>query len=123
MSETVEVTGTVERIGDLQTFDSGFTKREVVINTGGQYPDQIGVEFLKDDVAKVDALNVGDSLIVTGFLGGRDVACRDGTTRNFLSIKAIRVAVDGTAPATTAPATTDQSAPDKPIGDDDNLPF
>jgi len=83
MSETVEVTGTVERIGDLQTFDSGFTKREVVVNTGGQYPDQIGVEFLKDNTAKVDELNVGDSIIVTGFLGGRDVECRDGTTREL----------------------------------------
>ena len=122
MSETVEVTGTVERIGDLQTFDSGFTKREVVVNTGGQYPDQIGVEFLKDDTAKVDALNVGDSIIVTGFLGGRDVECRDGTTRNFLSIKAIRVQSDQAAPSAAVP---DQDAPsgDVPIGDDDNFPF
>jgi len=120
MSETVEVTGTVERIGDLQTFDSGFTKREVVVNTGGQYPDQIGVEFLKDNTAKVDELNVGDSIIVTGFLGGRDVECRDGTTRNFLSIKAIRVQSDRAAPSAAVP---DQAAPEAPLEDDSNLPF
>jgi hypothetical protein len=41
-------------IFDTQTFDSGFTKREFVVTTPGDYPQDIKFELIKD---KIDILN------------------------------------------------------------------
>ena len=43
-----------------KTFDSGFTKREmVVIVEDGKYPQEINLEFVQDKVALLEALQPG----------------------------------------------------------------
>ena len=37
----MEITGKVKVIMDMQSFDSGFTKREFVVTTKEQYPQDI----------------------------------------------------------------------------------
>jgi hypothetical protein len=62
--EQMTLKGSVEVVQDLQTFDSGFTKQVLVVNTGGEYPQQIPVEFVKDNTAKIANLQVGDNVEV-----------------------------------------------------------
>ena len=55
----MELQGTVKKIGETQTFASGFQKRELVLLTEEQYPQPIQIDFLSD---KIDLLNnVSDS--------------------------------------------------------------
>ena len=56
-----ELTGKVKRIGELQTFASGFTKREVVIERPGgeRGPIPTPVVFKGDDVSLVERADVG----------------------------------------------------------------
>src|SRR5690625_7627778 len=49
-----EISGSIKVIFDTQTFDSGFSKREFVVTTEGQYPQDIKFECLQD---KVELLN------------------------------------------------------------------
>lgn len=56
MSEKISITGTVETALPLQEFPSGFKKRVLVINTGGEYPQTIPVEFAKDKTDLITGL-------------------------------------------------------------------
>ena len=44
-----EFVGTVKKIGDVQTFASGFSKRELVVTSEGErFPQDVMFEFLKE---------------------------------------------------------------------------
>jgi single-strand DNA-binding protein len=57
-----EMTGTLQKIGDVQTFDSGFQKKQIVINTGGEYPQEIPMDLVKDKVSLTDKLTEGQEV-------------------------------------------------------------
>jgi single-strand DNA-binding protein len=62
MSDTTQIRGTVETCLDLETFASGFTKRVLVINTGGDYPQMVPVEFVKDKTELLTGLRKGQEV-------------------------------------------------------------
>lgn len=67
----MELTGTLEAKYDTKEFKSGFRKREFVINTGGDYPQAIKVEAHKDNITKLDGINVGDNITCSINISGR----------------------------------------------------
>ena len=68
-----DLTGIVKLIQDAQTFGSGFTKREVVVTVAdGKYPQDINLEFVQDNVSKLDDINLGDEVTVTFDIRGRE---------------------------------------------------
>ena len=68
-----ELTGKIKLIQDPKTFDSGFTKREmVVIVEDGKYPQEINIEFVQDKAALLDALEPGQEITVTFDIRGRE---------------------------------------------------
>jgi hypothetical protein len=69
---SLELTGKVKVINDTQTFDSGFTKREFVITTGNEYPQDIKFEIIKDKVQLLNSVNVGDNVQVSFNLKGNE---------------------------------------------------
>ncbi len=115
MSE-LKINGKVKVIMDLQTFDSGFRKREFVITTQEQYPQDVKLECTQDRVSLIDALNVGDDVDVSFNIRGNEY-----NGRYFVNLQAWRIEKGGAAeaPAPAAPDTTLE-----PLGDDeDDLPF
>jgi len=50
MSNNLELRGTVHKIEETQTFESGFQKRTLVINNGEQYRPYIAIDFLKTEL-------------------------------------------------------------------------
>ena len=68
-----DLTGKVKLIQAIQTFDSGFTKREmVVIVEDGKYPQEINIEFVQDKVGLLENLQVGQEVTVTFDIRGRE---------------------------------------------------
>lgn len=72
MIDKIEITGQIEAIEPLQEFASGFKKRVFVINTGGQYPQLIPCELLKDNVAHLEGAGIGDDVTAMCRLQGRE---------------------------------------------------
>lgn len=73
MANSFELSGTVRYILDLQTFNSGFTKREFVIEVeDGKYPQMIKFECVKDKTALLDDVSVGDDVQVTFDIRGNE---------------------------------------------------
>jgi single-strand DNA-binding protein len=68
-----EITGTIKKILDEQTFGSGFNKREFVLTIeSGKFPQDIKFECVKDKVALVATLKVGAKAKVFFDLRGRE---------------------------------------------------
>ena len=73
MANSFELTGTVKHILDLQTFNSGFTKREFVVEVpDGNYPQMVKFETVKDKTKLLDDLSVGDEVNVTFDIRGNE---------------------------------------------------
>ena len=72
MSDSYEVTGTLRVIGGIQTFPSGFTKREIIIETDGKYPQLIKLELFKDQTELTNGLNPEDPVTASFNLRGNE---------------------------------------------------
>ncbi|MCB1204734.1 MAG: DUF3127 domain-containing protein [Verrucomicrobiae bacterium] len=65
MAQSFELEGIVKVIEDTQTFASGFTKREFVLEVeDGKFPQSIKFECVKDKTALIDEFQIGDPVKV-----------------------------------------------------------
>ena len=91
-----EFTGKVKGVGELQTFASGFTKRDLVVEEerAGNWPNVVAFAFKKERVALLDGI-VSGTRVKVGVRGGRPRVDRpeDGEGALFLR-------PDGAAPRT-----------------------
>lgn len=124
----MDLKGIIKKIGETQTFASGFQKREFVLLTSEQFPQPINIELLSDKVDIIDAFKVGDEAEVGINLRGREWVSPQGETKYFNQILAWKI----TKPVTATPQgkvpqgnTTDAFGTDNPFADDsdDTLPF
>ena len=112
----MEVTGKVKALFELQTFDSGFRKRELIVTTAEQYPQDISIEFLQDKVDLLDKYKEGDDVSVSINLRGREWTNKEGVTRYFNSISGWKIE----APKNVTPSMP--TAPPIDMGADSNYP-
>ena len=82
----MQLQGTIKKIGDTQTFASGFQKREMILLTQEQYPQPISIEFLQDKCDLLD--NVKEDQFATVYINvrGREWADPKGEVKYFNSI-------------------------------------
>lgn len=81
---SLELTGTITFIGDTGTFGaSGFRKRIIALNDGGQYPQEIGFEFTQDKCDILNGYNVGDNVKISYNLRGNRVEAEFGGEPRF----------------------------------------
>ncbi|MCK5089397.1 MAG: DUF3127 domain-containing protein, partial [Hyphomicrobiaceae bacterium] len=58
------VSGTIRIVKDENRISQKFSKREIVIDTGGDYPQLLAVEFVNDKIDLIAACKPGDSVQV-----------------------------------------------------------
>ena len=68
----LKLNGKVKLVMDLQTWDSGFTKREFVITTNEQYPQDVKFECIKDKTSLLDGISNGDDIEVSFNVRGNE---------------------------------------------------
>lgn len=89
----MEITGKLKLIGETKTFGSnGFRKREVVVTTDEQYPQDILVEFVQDKTDLLNSFKTGDSATISINLRGREWISPEGEAKYFNSIQGWRIA-------------------------------
>ena len=115
MSE-LKLNGKIKLLMDTQTFDSGFTKREFVVTTQEQYPQDVKFEAIKDRISMLDGLNPGDDVEVSFNIRGNEYQ-----GRYFVNLQAWRITKGASAAAPT-PQIPDTAL--EPTDDqEDDLPF
>jgi hypothetical protein len=107
-----QITGVIKQINPTQTFDSGFQKREFVVTTKEQYPQDIKIEVVKDKCAVLDGYKVGQSVAVDFNIRGNEFG-----GKYYVSLQAWKIAASGQA------ATPQPPAPVSSDADEDDLPF
>lgn len=125
----MELTGKVKIIREEQTFDSGFSKREFIVTTEEQYPQDIKFELLKEKGSLLESFQPGDGIIVHF-----DVRGREWNENYYVNLVAWKLeAVGAAAPAQQPAAQAGPPANDAPFPtvdpvdlnaeEDDDLPF
>ena len=123
----MELQGTVKKIGETQTFASGFQKAELVLVTEEQYPQPILIEFLSDKIDLLQNVKEGESVKVGINIRGREWTNPQGEVKYFNSITAWRLEkVSGDDPQgnfTEKPKEKEAENPFLDEDDDDELLF
>lgn len=84
----MQLQGQIKLIGETQTFgEKGFRKRELVITTDEQYPQDILIEFVQDKTEILDKYKVGGIVEVGINIRGREWVNPQGETKYFNSIQ------------------------------------
>ena len=121
----MELQGTVKKIGETQTFASGFQKAEVVLETNEQYKQYLSVDFLQDKIDLLNNVSVGDSVKIVINLNGRLWTNPQGEEKCFNSIVAWRLEkVSGEAPQGNFTEKPKEKEAENPFAEEnDQLPF
>ena len=121
----MNIVGTIKLIKDVQVITQSFKKREFVVTTQEQYPQDILIDLIQDKVDILNKYKVGDAVNVSINIRGREWISPSGEVKYFNTIQAWAIeplTVDG-ASTTTAAAQPIYTPVDTSNGDDDDLPF
>ena len=82
----MEITGKIKLIRDTQEVSSNFSKREFVVESSDQYPQLIQLELHQDKCDIIDAYHVGQEVVCSINLRGREWQSPLGETKYFNTI-------------------------------------
>jgi len=91
----MEVQGVIKLVREVQSLgEKGFLKRELIVETTGEYPQPIMIEFVQDKTSLLNDCSVGDSVTVAVNLRGREWTNAEGVVKYFNSIQGWKVTQD-----------------------------
>ena len=114
----MQVQGKIKIIGEVQTFGTDFTKRQLVVTTDDQYPQLISIDFTQDKTDLLNSYKVGQSVNVSINLGGREWINPQGEAKYFNSVTGWKIEA-----VTQAEPSQPIAAPNLSQGVEDDLPF
>ncbi|MEO5916784.1 MAG: DUF3127 domain-containing protein [Luteolibacter sp.] len=103
-----ETSGKIKMIGEVQSFASGFTKREFVVTTAAdKYPQDIKFDMVKEKCAMLDSFKPGDDVQVNFDIRGREY-----NGKYFVDLSCWKLQpADGGSDAGAGPSRSAQGAP------------
>ena len=87
----MEIEGKLIHVADEQVISDKFKKREFVIETADQYPQEILVQLTQDRTSLIDKFEIGDTLTLSINLRGRRWESPQGETKWFNTIEAWKI--------------------------------
>ena len=128
MGKSFEIEGRLKVVNDIQTFNSGFTKREFVVEVeDGNYPQMIKFECVKEKTSLTDGMQIDDPVKVTFDIRGNEYKERFYVNLNAWKLESL----GGSSAPNKNPEYGDEDAPPG-LGDpppmsspeeDDDIPF
>jgi len=123
----MNISGKVKLINETKEYGSnGFRKREIVLTTQEQYPQNILVEFIQDRTNLLDSFNVGDLVKIDINLRGREWTNDKGEIKYFNSIQGWRIEKvedDFESQLPPLPTKEDLNISESSENEPDDLPF
>ncbi len=113
-----ELSGSVKKVFELQTFPSGFSKRELVVTTDERYPQDIKIDFLKEKAEMLDDLAEGEAVTVHFDIRGREY-----NGRFFTDLSGWRIDKGAKAAAADSSNPDPEDPTDYSEDPGDNIPF
>ncbi len=124
-----EAVGKIKLINEVQTFPSGFMKREFVVTTAhDKYPQDLKFEVVKDKCAMLDAFEEGQDVTVAFDIRGNEY-----NGKYFVNLSCWKIQAGGAAdasPSSTSSRKQASGSPEPTMSDlrngddfDDDVPF
>ncbi|MGC6458050.1 MAG: DUF3127 domain-containing protein [Akkermansiaceae bacterium] len=124
MANSFELTGTLKVLEETQTFASGFSKREFVIEVpDGKYPQMVKFEAVRDKIDLLNSLNLGDEVKVTFDIRGNEYKGRYYVNLNAWKIESSIGGSSSGAPKDPPSNAFDSSFDNEPEPTEDDIPF
>jgi hypothetical protein len=112
------IQGRVKQVGQTETVGANnFQKREIVVTTEEQYPQDVPIDFVKDKTTLLDNIHAGQSVTVHVNVRGREY-----NGKHYVSLQGWKIESSGTAPAKSDPLPKTDGMGGTVQGGDD-LPF
>ncbi len=127
MSQVYDYTGVVEEVHETQTFNSGFTKRDLIvgndIDSPSKFPNPVKFTFKKDNCSLLDGLTKGRRVKIRFVIDGRRWDGPRGV-QFFVDLTGLKIDVLNADGSSTEPVPV-PAEPDFPedMGDVEDLPF
>jgi len=102
----MDLKGEIIRIYDTKQVSDKFAKREFVLETAEQYPQQILIQATNERCGILDKLTIGQEVTASINLRGRKWTDKDGNDKYFNTIEAWKINF-GEATAPTPKPTND----------------
>ena len=128
MSQFFDYTGVVEEVMPVQTFASGFTKRDVIIgndlDSQARYPNPVKFSFKKDNCSMLDSVQKGQRVKIHFVIDGRRWDGGSKGPQYFVDLTGLKIEVLNAEGTSTEPVPA-PAEPDIPAdaGDVDDMPF
>ena len=88
----MNISGKIKLIGDTKEYGAnGFRKREVVVTTQEQYPQNILVEFVQDKCEILNSFQVEELVKIDINIRGREWTNKENEVKYFNSIQGWRI--------------------------------
>jgi len=87
----MELNGKIKAINEVQNVSASFKKRELVLTTNEQYPQDILIEFTQDKCDVLNSYNIGEDVIVSINIRGREWINPQGEAKYFNSIQGWKI--------------------------------
>jgi hypothetical protein len=119
-----KLNGTVELVQNEKQISDSFRKRDVIINTGGDYPQLIQIQFVNDMVDESGMLVQGMEIEIDFNLRGRAWENpKTGDTLYFNTLQGWKIQTVGGMPLPTPNAPQVKDLPKQNVESDGDLPF
>ena len=87
----MQVNGKIKLISDEKIVGNDFRKKEIVVTTQEQYPQEILIEFVQDKIELLNDLKPGDDVTIHINLRGRMWTNPEGVEKYFNSLHGWKV--------------------------------
>ena len=87
----MQVKGTIKRIMPTVVINDKFQKRDLIVTTDGEYPQDLNIQFTQTKCDALNQYNAGDNVVVDINLKGRDYVSRDGKQSNMTVIEGWKI--------------------------------
>ena len=123
----MEISGKIKWIDEIRTYGSnGFRKKELVITTQEQYPQNILIEFTQEKCELLDKYEIDDNIKIGINIRGREWINPEGQTKYFNSIQGRRIEKIEIPDIENKPESfiiNNESPPQDVNEEEDDLPF
>ena len=99
--------GKLIALGETKQVSDKFKKRDIVIETSGEYPQTILLELHQDKVSIGDTLNIGDNINCSYDLRGRKWTNPEGIDKYFNTITCWKIESDNPTKEESTESVTD----------------
>jgi single-strand DNA-binding protein len=119
----MKIKGTIKKVFETVNITDSFAKKEIVVTTAEQYPQDILVQFVNDQIDPLYDLKEGEEVEVSINIRGREWTSPQGEIKYFNTIQGWKIEKTNASTEQAPPIAVAQGFTTAKTDEEDDLPF